>query len=199
MELNGDGMHNMNAQMLYAKRLLGKVAVVTGGARGIGAATAKLFVENGAHVVFADILDDLGATLADSIGGRHIHRDVAKESDVESAVELAVTWKGHLDIMFNNAGISGHESRSITNLNRDHMKALRRFLGKRDVSTEEVSRIVGESASLLRGRSGRLEDVAQAVLFLASDEAGFITAHNLVVDGGYTSAATHMSFIYQGQ
>ncbi|XP_059655242.1 short-chain dehydrogenase reductase ATA1 [Cornus florida] len=290
MELTGDDKHNMNAQMLSAKRLLGKVAVITGGARGIGAATAKLFAENGAHVVVADILDDLGATLADSIGGRYIHCDVAKESDVESAVKLAVTWKGHLDIMFNNAGISGHESRSITNLNMGHMKVLldinlngivhgikhaaramiqggrkgkggsiictsssaaimgglgshpytlskeailgvarssacelgvhgirvncvsphgvpsemlvsayRRFLGKRDVSTEEVSRIVGESGSLLRGRSGRLEDVAQAVLFLASDEAGFITAHNLVVDGGYTSAATHMSFIYQGQ
>lgn len=88
-------------------RLLNKVAVVTGGAKGIGGATAKLMAENGAHVVIADILDELGTNLANSINGRFIHCDVSIESDVEAAVQLALTWKGKLDIMYNNAGIGG--------------------------------------------------------------------------------------------
>lgn len=100
------------------------MAIITGGARGIGAATAKVFAQNGAHVIIADILDGLGATLADSIGGRYIHCNVAKESDVESAVELALKWKGKLDIMFNNAGISGPPGGSITNLDMDKLKYL---------------------------------------------------------------------------
>ncbi|KAA8529918.1 hypothetical protein F0562_034478 [Nyssa sinensis] len=117
MELDG------NANRLSAKRLMGKVAVITGGARGIGAATARLFAENGAHVVIADILDELGSSLADSIGCRYIHCDVAKEDDVESAVQLALTWKGQLDIMFNNAGIGGTGG-SITNQDMDKTKVL---------------------------------------------------------------------------
>lgn len=86
---------------------MNKVAIVTGGARGIGAATAKLFAENGAHVIVADVLDELGASLAESINGCYIHCDVSQETDVESAVQLAISWKGKLNIMFNNAGISG--------------------------------------------------------------------------------------------
>ncbi|KAF5815241.1 putative (+)-borneol dehydrogenase [Helianthus annuus] len=92
---------------VHVTRLMNKVAVVTGGARGIGAATAKLMAENGAHVVIADILDDLGTSLANSINGRFVHCDVSIESDVEAAVQLAITWKGRLDIMYNNAGIGG--------------------------------------------------------------------------------------------
>ncbi|CAK9163707.1 unnamed protein product [Ilex paraguariensis] len=279
-----EGGMDDNLLKVSSKRLMGRVAVITGGARGIGAATAKLFFDNGAHVVIADILDELGSTLADSIGGRYIHCDVAKEADVESAIKLALTWKGKLDIMFNNAGIAGPGG-SITNINMEHMMTLitvnvngvvhgikhaaqamitgqkggsiicssssaaimgglashaytlskeailgiakstacelgvhgirvncvlphgvpsemlvsayRKILGKTDLSPKEVSEIVAERGSLLRGRAASMEDVAQAVLFLASDEAGYITAHNLVVDGGYTSACSQMSFIYQ--
>ncbi|XP_077219620.1 TAPETUM 1 [Tasmannia lanceolata] len=275
MEPNGHNRHG--------ERLKGKVAIITGGARGIGAATAKLFAHNGAHVIIADILDDIGPRLADSIGARYIHCNVAIESDVESAVNMALTWQGQLDIMFNNAGVAGPFG-SIVNLDMDKMKdllsinvsgivhgikhaaramirgkggciictsssaaimgglgshayslskeavlglarstacelgvhgirvncisphgvpsemlvsAYRKFLGKSDMGPEEVSRIVGETGSLLRGRSASMEDVAQAALFLASDDAGFITAHNLVVDGGFTAAYSTMSFIYQ--
>jgi len=88
-------------------RLLGKVAVITGAARGIGAATAKLFAENGAHVIIADVLDEEGTRVAESIDGLYIHCDVSKESDIESAINLSISWKGQLDIMFNNAGIAG--------------------------------------------------------------------------------------------
>ncbi|CAK7326886.1 unnamed protein product [Dovyalis caffra] len=277
-------MRGDDVQRISSKRLMGKVAVITGGARGIGAATAKVFAENGASVIIADILDDLGTSLADSIGGRYIHCDVVNEGDVESAVNLALTWKGKLDIIFNNAGIAGTEG-SITNIDMEQVKhllsvnvngilhgikhaarvmiegrkggciicmsssaaimgglgshhyslskeaiiglmrstacelgvhgirvncisphgvasemlvgAFRKIHGKKDMTPEEVSTIVGERGSLLRGRSPSLEDVAQAVLFLASEEAGYITAHNLVVDGGYTSASSNMSFIYQ--
>lgn len=87
--------------------MIGKVAIVAGGARGIGGASAALMAENGAHVIIADVLDEVGANLAKSIGGLYIHCDVSIESDVESAVQLALSWKGRLDIMFNNAGIIG--------------------------------------------------------------------------------------------
>ncbi|KAG6654660.1 hypothetical protein I3843_05G145500 [Carya illinoinensis] len=275
-------MYDHDLQRMSTKRLMGKVAVITGGARGIGAATAKLFAQSGAYVIIADILDELGAKLANLIGGRYIHCNVAKEADVESAIQLALTWKGRLDIMFNNAGIAGPGG-SITNLDMDQVKSLlsvnlhgvlhgmkhaaqamikcqnggsiictsssaaimgglaghaytlskeaiiglmrsaacelgahgirvncisphgvpsemlvssfREFLG--DVRPEEVSRIVSETGSLLRGRGASTEDVARAALFLASGDAGFITAHNLVLDGGYTSASSNMSFIYK--
>ena len=102
---------------------MGKVAIITGGARGIGAATAKLFADHGAHVIIADVLDNLGVSLAGSIGGRYIHCNVAEEDDMESAVQLALTWKGQVDIMFNNASIVGSDG-SIANLNMAKVKAL---------------------------------------------------------------------------
>lgn len=101
-----------------------KVAVITGGARGIGAATAKLFAENGAHVIIADVLDDEGTKVAELIGGLYIHCDVSKESDIESAINLSISWKGHLDIMFNNAGIAGYEGRSITTIDMEKLSHL---------------------------------------------------------------------------
>ncbi|PHT83405.1 Tropinone reductase-like 2 [Capsicum annuum] len=122
MDYNGE-TENTSVQMLSQKRLWGKVALITGGARGIGAATARVFAENGAHVVIADILSELGASLAESIGGRYVQCDVSKEEEVESAVKLAVEWKGRLDIVFNNAGIAGFGG-SITNIKIDQMMAL---------------------------------------------------------------------------
>lgn len=272
---------------------MGKVAVITGGARGIGAATAKLFAENGAHVVIADVLDDQGAIVAESIKGRYIHCDVSKEADVKSAIDLALSWKGQLDIMFNNAGIGYKKKdnagiaslgRSLTNFDMDELKHLLsinlygtihgikhasramikgqkggsiictssaaaimgglashaytmskaamdglmrsaacelgvhmirvncisphgvpsemllgacRDFGKVDITAEQLSEYIGKKASLLRGRGATIEDVAHAALFLASEDSGFITAHNLPVDGGYISAKSDMSFIYQ--
>ncbi|XP_010270813.1 PREDICTED: short-chain dehydrogenase reductase ATA1 [Nelumbo nucifera] len=271
-----------NGHMHKSKRLKGKVAIVTGGSRGIGAATAKLFAQSGAHVIIADILDELGMGVADSIGGQYIHCDVTSESDVESAVQLAVAWKGRLDIMVNNAGITGADG-SIVKLDMDKLKEVvsvningmvhgikhaaramikarrgciicisssaalmgglashgyslskeailglarstacelgaygirvncisphgvpsemlvdgfRRVLGKVDIGAEEVGKVIGERGSLLLGRSGSTEDIAQAALFLASDDAGYITGHNLVVDGGFTSGYSFMSFLY---
>ena len=91
-------------------RLLGKVAFISGGARGQGADEAKLFVEEGASVVFGDILDEEGRKLEAEInesGGtaQYIHLDVTKEHDWENAVTKAVSTYGKLDILVNNAGI----------------------------------------------------------------------------------------------
>ncbi|KAM0023997.1 putative xanthoxin dehydrogenase [Helianthus debilis subsp. tardiflorus] len=268
---------------MIIKMLIGKVAIVTGGARGIGGATATLLSENGAHVIIADILDEVGVNLAKSIRGLYVHCDVSKESDVESAVQLALSWKGKLDIIFSNAGIIDN-GRSITNLETNKLatlinvnvkgvihgikhaaramisagrggsivsssssaaimgglashaytltkgailgitrsaacelgvhgirvncvsphgipsemlvKSYQEYLGKPNMTIEEVSDIIGREGSLLSGRCGSFEDVAQAVLFLASDEAGYITGHNLVVDGGFTSASVEMSSFY---
>ncbi len=86
-----------------------KVAVITGGASGIGEATVRLFVEEGARVVIADIQDRKGETLADVLGGRAVyqHTDVGREDDVEGAVSRAVSEYSRLDCMFNNAGFGG--------------------------------------------------------------------------------------------
>lgn len=72
----------------------------------------------------------------------------------------------------------------------------RMFRGK-ETTPEEVKKLVGDQGSLLRGKAATVEDVAQAAVFLASDDTGFITAHNLVIDGGYTSAISSLSFIYK--
>lgn len=90
-------------------RLEGQVAVITGGASGIGEATARLFVEEGARVVIADIQDEKGEALAAALGAAAIYRraDVSEEADVRSAVEIAVSTFGRLDCMFNNAGVLG--------------------------------------------------------------------------------------------
>ena len=90
-------------------RLDGKVAVVTGGASGIGAATCRRFVAEGARVVVADLNDDAGTTFVQELGASaaYRHTDVAMLADVEAAVGLAVHRFGGLDVMHNNAAWSG--------------------------------------------------------------------------------------------
>ncbi len=92
-----------------AGRLAGKVAVVTGGASGIGAGTVRAFHAEGASVVVADLQADAGQALAAELGERAVFRrtDVTDEASVSAAVDTAVERFGRLDIMFNNAGIIG--------------------------------------------------------------------------------------------
>jgi len=90
-------------------RLDGKVAVVTGGASGIGAGTVEAFIAEGARVVVADLQRDAGEAVAARFGDDAVFHEtnVTVESDVAGAVDLAVEHFGRLDIMFNNAGIVG--------------------------------------------------------------------------------------------
>ena len=90
-------------------RLEGKVAVITGGASGIGEATVRRFVEEGASVVIADLQEEAGRALQSELGGatRFIRCNVTAEADVAAAVDLAVSEFGRLDVMFNNAGVVG--------------------------------------------------------------------------------------------
>src|SRR5437870_1118304 len=88
-------------------RLDGKVAVVTGAARGTGQVTAKLFVEEGARVMVLDVLDDRGKLVADELGerARFSHCDITSESEWEAALELTVREFGHLNVLVNNAAV----------------------------------------------------------------------------------------------
>ncbi len=90
-------------------RLAGLTAVVTGGASGIGAATVRRFVEEGASVVIADLLGEQGTQLAAEVGDGAVFQrvDVTSEADIRAAVDLARSEFGRLDVMFNNAGIMG--------------------------------------------------------------------------------------------
>ncbi|KAL2935129.1 Short-chain dehydrogenase reductase 3b [Bienertia sinuspersici] len=91
-------------------RLQGKVALITGAASGIGEEAARLFAENGAFVVVADIQDDLGQKVVASIGldkASYQHCDVKNENQVEEVVNFTLQKYGTLDILFSNAGVMG--------------------------------------------------------------------------------------------
>ena len=86
-------------------RLAGKVALVTGGARGQSAAEAHLFAGEGAAVVITDILDADGESTAASVGGLYLHHDVTREDDWTRVVEAVRARHGRLDVLVNNAGV----------------------------------------------------------------------------------------------
>jgi len=91
------------------ERLQGKVALITGGTSGIGAATARLFVQEGASVIITGRNTDRGRQLAAQLGARagYVRGDVSREADVKAAVEETVRRFGRLDCLFNNAGAGG--------------------------------------------------------------------------------------------
>ncbi|MQA63590.1 MAG: 3-oxoacyl-ACP reductase [Actinophytocola sp.] len=95
------------------QRLQDRVAVVTGGAGGIGLATVRRFAEEGAKVVVADIDPDAGKAAADEVGGLFVPVDVTDEAAVDALFQTAVDTYGSLDIAFNNAGISPPDDDSI--------------------------------------------------------------------------------------
>nr|GMD16113.1 secoisolariciresinol dehydrogenase-like [Ipomoea batatas] len=188
-----------------AKRLEGKVAIITGGVGGIGSRIAQLFCKHGAKVLIADTRDN---DESQSICNRSlfVHCDVTSESDVQNAVNKAVSTHGRLDIMVNNAGILGAKESGILEsdtadfINVFRVNVMGAFLGTkhaaRVMKPAQKGSIINmasiaeddkfEVYSSLKGVDLMAEDVAEAVLYLAGDESKYVSGHNLVVDGAIT-------------
>jgi NAD(P)-dependent dehydrogenase (short-subunit alcohol dehydrogenase family) len=94
-------------------RLDGKVAVITGGASGIGRASARRFASEGALVCVADLADEPGKQVADEVGGLYVHADVTDSDEVERMYQQAAERFGGIDVLFNNAGISPPDDVSV--------------------------------------------------------------------------------------
>jgi cyclopentanol dehydrogenase len=247
-------------------RLKGKVALISGGARGQGAAEARLFVGEGARVVIGDVLDAEAAKTAQEINTKAgtraavaVHLDVTRAADWRTAVEACAREFGGLDILVNNAGIAfmgGVEDtteeawESVINVNQKGVwlgmkyavPAMRKRGGGSIINISSIYGIIGSPGSAAyhasKGavrlltksaavqyaqdnirvnsvhpgviltpmveqasreqlqpvinmapmkRPAQPEEVGWCVVFLASDEASFVTGAELVVDGGYTA------------
>ncbi len=249
-------------------RMKDKVALVTGAAGGMGAATARLFAREGAKaVVVADLLDKEGeATVADiNMAGGHasfVHLDVTDEAQWKAVVDGIVAAHGRLDVLVNNAGISGSAETDLYDtaawnrlmgINATGVflgmkyatAAMKKSGGGSIVNLSSISGIVGQgyihvgynaSKGAVRlitkagaaqhgkhgirvnsvhpglmppmrtsgrtadpvmrektlkgvpmGRAGEVDEVAYAILFLASNESSYVTGAELVVDGGWTA------------
>jgi 3(or 17)beta-hydroxysteroid dehydrogenase len=246
-------------------RLANKVAIISGAASGMGAATARRFGKEGARVVIADVLEGEGKIVAGEIenaGGSatFMTLDVTDEANWNKVVADTVAVHGRLDILVNNAGISGSAVNDLLESGIWHrvmevnstgvflgtaaaVRQMQRNGGGSIVNLSSISGVVGQTmvhmaynaskgavrtmtkstavqfgkdgircnsihpglmppmrtsgatadpevrARMLRavplGRSGEVDEVANAVLFLASDEASYITGAELYVDGGY--------------
>lgn len=241
-------------------RLHHRSALVIGGARGIGAAIAERFFEEGAWVVIADTEEEAGRATAERLKGRFISTDISQKIDAERAVSEAVTAYGGLDIIVQNAGIypwtlieniepeewdqvmavnlkgtylaaraaltvmkarkqgrmiftssitgprvsspgHGHYSASKAGINGFIKAAALEFSSFGiTVNGIEPGNILTEGMKLHRsagfiktmkdavplGRLGTPRDIANAALFLASDDASYITGTTIIVDGGQT-------------
>ncbi|MEC9449319.1 MAG: glucose 1-dehydrogenase [Actinomycetota bacterium] len=257
-------------------RLDGMVAVITGAASGIGAGTARRFVDEGASVVLADIQQEIGESLAAELGDSAAFAltDVTSEDDVAAAVGMAVARWGQLDVMFNNAGILGAVGSIADTSVEDWERTISvlltgAFLGSKHaarvmipkgsgsiINTSSIAGITGglaphaystakrgvigltqtvasemaahgirvnaiapgntvsamtadvmtgdhsnleQAAAVIQSKSplgiaGEVGDIAGAAVYLASDEARYITGHTLVIDGGQVNAGTVAKF-----
>jgi NAD(P)-dependent dehydrogenase (short-subunit alcohol dehydrogenase family) len=102
-----------NKRERVSRRLEGRVAVITGGASGLGLATAKRFASEGAHVVIVDMNETAGNAAASDVGGIFVKADVTNAEQVDNMYKVAFDTYGSIDIAFNNAGISPPDDDSI--------------------------------------------------------------------------------------
>lgn len=243
-------------------RLQGKVILITGGARGQGADEGELFASEGATVILADVLDEVGAKTAEAIpGAEYVHLDVREESEWEAVVGAIVDRHGHLDVLVNNAAIDMTKRLDQTTLAEwNNIIAINQtgvFLGMKSAAAAmiktntrgsiiNISSVAGLEGvklhgayggtkwavrgltktaaqewgrhgirfnsvhpgiietpmtadspvinnadirsrierSISLGRVGVSRDIANMVLFLASDESSYCTGQEFVVDGG---------------
>lgn len=130
------------------------MALITGGASGIGECTARLFSKHGAKVVIADIIADKGhsvckdLTNSSSSSASYVHCDVKNEKDIENAVNTAVSKYGKLDIMLNNAGITGVNKPNIVDNKKSEFEEVM-IPARRGsiITTASVCGIIGGVAS----------------------------------------------------
>lgn len=146
-------------------RLAGKVCLITGGARGQGAAEARLFAAEGGNVWIADVLDDEGTALAKELGCEYRHLDVSSEAGWQSVVQEVLNADGRLDVLINNAGIFRAHRMIDTPLQEYHqvmdVNATGVFLGMREVAPPMIKQGSGSIVNIsslagLRGAAGSI-------------------------------------------
>ena len=154
------------------QRLDGKVALITGGARGQGEAEARLFAAEGAKVVVADVLDEEGSKVAAEIGDAALYRhlDVTREDEWSAAVDDATSHFGRLDVLVNNAGILRTGPLETTSL-EDYMDVIRvnqvgTFLGMRAVVP--ALRAAGGGSIVNISSNAGMEGVEHVIAYVAS-------------------------------
>jgi NAD(P)-dependent dehydrogenase (short-subunit alcohol dehydrogenase family) len=134
-----------------SNELEGKIAIVTGGAKGIGRAIAEVFVEEGARVLIADVDDGTAAATVADLGGNAawIHTDVADADSVQAAIDHAQERFGGLDVMVNNAGVSGSFRRLMVDDLRDFDRVMAVDLFGVMVGTQRAARAMGPGGSII--------------------------------------------------
>ena len=151
-------------------RLDGKVAIVTGGARGQGAEEGALFAREGAAVVLTDVLDEEGEKRAAAIGADYLHHDVTSEADWERVVTATRERHGHVDVLVNNAGIFRSASLEGTEL-ADYRRVIEVnqvgvFLGMRAVAP--VMKQAGSGSIINISSVAGLEGQPRTIAYSAS-------------------------------
>ena len=133
-------------------RLTGKVAIITGGARGQGAAEAELFRDEGATVVITDVLDEDGGKTAAQLDVEFLHHDVSSVDDWEAVVADVVAHHGRIDVLINNAGIlRGARLVNTSDEIWNETVAINQtgvFLGMRSVAPQMISQNSGSIVNL---------------------------------------------------
>lgn len=131
--------------------LAGKVAIVTGGANGIGRAIAEVFVEEGARVLVADVDDDAAEEVVGKLGDAvaFVHTDVSDPSSVQAAIDAAMARFGGLHVTVNNAGVSGSPRRLMVDDLRDFDRVIAVDLYGVMVGTQRAARAMGEGGSII--------------------------------------------------
>lgn len=135
--------------------LAGKVAIITGGANGIGRGTVETFVAEGARVVIADIDDSAGVAVADALGDAAVfkHTDVTDPASMQEVVELAVERFGALHVMVNNAGIASSPRRLMDDDLRDFSRVMGVDLFGVMLGTQQAARRMDDGGSIINTTS----------------------------------------------